>query len=322
VKRKILFGLAIIAMMFLVVTTRPARPQIMGLSHIALYVHDLGASRGFYTNFLRYQEPYWLPNTNGGVQLTFIKINDRQFVELFTEKPGMTNSDRLYHIAIETDNAEAMRRYLEASDIKVPAHVPKGRIGNLNFNVWDPDGHQVEIVQYMPDGWTEREHGKFVRDDRISAHLRHVGIIVTNLEASKKFYCDVLGFHETWRGSRNTNQLAWVNLRVPDGDDYIELMLYTEPPPPDKRGTAHHMSLEVPDIEQAKAALEARNVNTNYARPMQVQTGVNRRRQMNLFDPDGTRVELMEPKTVDGKPAPPSTAPFPGSPVNTNVVSK
>ncbi|HXF10723.1 MAG TPA: VOC family protein, partial [Desulfuromonadaceae bacterium] len=110
----ILFLLAVIVMMALVATTKPARPHVTGLSHIALYVHDLEQSRQFYTNLLGYQEPYWLPNTNGGVQLTFVKINDRQFIELFTEKAGQTNTDRLYHIAIETDDAEAMRKYLRA----------------------------------------------------------------------------------------------------------------------------------------------------------------------------------------------------------------
>jgi hypothetical protein len=44
---------------------------------------------------------------------------------------------------------------------------------------------------------------------------------------------------------------------------------------------------------------------------MDIQTGVNRKRQLNLYDPDGTRVELMEPRTVDGTQAPPSTAPPP-----------
>jgi len=306
-------------MIALVITTKPTRPQITGLSHIALYVHDLEQSRAFYKNFLGCQEPYSLPNTNGGVQLTFIKINDRQFIELFPEKAGQTNTDRLYHIAIETDNAEAMRRYLAACDIKVPDKVPKGRIGNLNFNIFDPDGHQVEIVQYLPDGWTMREKGKFLGGDRVSSSLKHVGIIVTNLEASEKFYAQ-LGFHETWRGSRNTNQLSWVNLKLPESDDYVELMLYTELPPPDKRGTAHHMSLEVPDIDRAKAALETNSFRTNYARPLQVQTGINRKRQMNLYDPDGTRVELMEPKPVDGIAPPSSTAPFPG--INTNAPAR
>jgi hypothetical protein len=44
---------------------------------------------------------------------------------------------------------------------------------------------------------------------------------------------------------------------------------------------------------------------------MEIRTGRNRKRQCNLFDPDGTRIELMEPKTVDGQPAPPSDAPPP-----------
>jgi lactoylglutathione lyase len=44
---------------------------------------------------------------------------------------------------------------------------------------------------------------------------------------------------------------------------------------------------------------------------MEIRTGTNRKRQLNLFDPDGTRSELMEPKTVDGKPVPPATAPPP-----------
>jgi len=41
--------------------------------------------------------------------------------------------------------------------------------------------------------------------------------------------------------------------------------------------------------------------------------GRNAKRQINLFDPDGTRVEVMEPTTADGKPVPPSTAPVPTS---------
>ena len=289
----------------------PQRPHITGISHIALYVHDLERSRAFYEKWLGYQEPYSLSDTNGHLHLTFVKINDTQFIELFPEKASQTNSDRLYHISVQTDDAEAMRLYLASRGVKVPDKANKGRIGNLEFNVVDPDGHQVEIVQYLPGSWTVRERGREMSDARVSTHLKHVGIIVTNLEASLKFYHDILGFQETWRGARNTNQLSWVNLKVPDGSDYIELMLYNELPPPDKRGTAHHLSLEVPDIEKAKAALEAKTAFTNYSRPLQIQTGINRKRQMNLYDPDGTRVELMEPKTVDGIPAPSSNAPFP-----------
>ena len=307
-KTKIILAFVFCAILLLAVS-KPQRPRITGLSHVALYVHDLDASRAFYKGLLGFQEPYSLLNTNGTVHLTFIKINDRQFIELFPERD--TNSDRLNHIAIQTDDAEAMRAYLASRGVKVPDKANKGRIGNLEFNVVDPDGHQVEIVQYLPDGWTVREYGKSMNDARVSTRLKHTGIIVTNLEASLKFYHDILGCRETWRGARNTNQLSWVNMKLPDSDDYIELMLYTGLPPPEKRGVAQHVSLEVADIEKAKAMLEAKPAFTNYSRPLQIQTGVNRKRQMNLYDPDGTRVEFMEPKTIDGIPAPPSTAPFP-----------
>jgi lactoylglutathione lyase len=102
-----------------------------------------------------------------------------------------------------------------------------------------------------------------------------------------------------------------VNLKVPDGDDYLELMLFAEAPAPDKRGTPHHICLEVPSVEAAKVFAEKRAPNINYTRPLEVRIGVNRKRQMNLFDPDGTRVEVMEPTTVDGIPTPPSPAPPP-----------
>ena len=308
-KLKLLLAVAFGGVMPLLAADLPARPHITGLAHVALYVHDLEKSRAFYRDLLGYEEPFSLTNNNGSIALTFIKINDRQYLELFPEKESST--DRLNHISVETDDAEAMRTYLASRGVKVPDKVDRGRIGNLNFNIIDPDGHQVEIVQYAPESWTLREHGRFLPDSRISARMKHAGIIVTNLDAAIKFYHDVLGFQETWRGARSTNLLNWVTLKVPEGDDYIEFMLYAQIPAADKRGTAHHLSLEVPDIEKAKIELEARTVFKNYGRSLQIQTGINRKRQMNLFDPDGTRVELMEPKPVDGMPALSSTAPPP-----------
>ena len=132
-----------------------------------------------------------------------------------------------------------------------------------------------------------------------------------NLAEAKKFYGDILGFQEFWRGSSGGTQLSWVNMRVPDGTDYIEFMLYKDLPQPDRRGTAHHICLEVPDMDKAVALLEAKPARQSYDRQMETRVGRNRRRQCNLFDPDGTRVELMEPNTVDGQPAPPSNAPPP-----------
>ena len=225
----------------------PSRPHITGVAHIALYVHDIEKSRQFYKDFLGFDEPFLLNKPDGGLSLTFIKVNERQYIELFPEiEPG---TDRLNHISIETDNAEAMRAYLGAHGIKVPDEVKKGRIKNSNFNVKDPDGHTVEIVQYEPDGWSAREKGKYMPPNRVSQRMMHVGILVGALEPAMKFYGGILGFQEIWRGSRDGKQLNWVNMKVPDGDSYIEFMLYDKVPAPTARGTAHHICLEVPDIE-------------------------------------------------------------------------
>ena len=290
-------------------SAQPQRPRILGVAHIALYVSDIEKSRAFYKDFLGFGEPFQLDNPDGSLSLTFIKVNERQYIELF---PGLKpDADRLNHISIQTDNPEAMRVYLASRGVAVPAKTPKGRIKNSNFNVKDPDGHTVEIVQYEPDGWSVREKGKYMSGARVSDRILHLGIIVGDLAAANKFYGDILGFREIWRGSSNGEVLSWTNMQVPDGEDYIEFMLYKDLPEPDRRGTQHHICLVTPDLAQAQARLEAKPYRQSYTRTMEPRTGVNRKRQLNLFDPDGTRVELMEPVTVDGKPAPPSTAPPP-----------
>ena len=286
------------------------RPKILGVAHMAVYVGDLAKARDFYEGLLGYEEPFTLKNPDGSVRIAFVKINDRQYLELFTEKNA--GEGQLNHIAISTDNADLMRDYLAAHEIKVPAKVGKGQTGNKNFTVKDPDGHGVEIVEYQPDSWTARESGKYMPASRISDRLLHVGILVGKLDAAMQFYRGLLAFEEFWRGSAaNSETLSWVNMRVPDGQDYVEFMLYRDLPAPDKRGTQHHICLMVPDMDKAVAALQARPAATTYGRPMEIRTGINRKRQCNLYDPDGTRVELMELNTVDGKPAPSSTLPPP-----------
>jgi len=289
--------------------TDASRPRILGVAHIALYSSDLAKARAFYEDFLGFQELATLQRDDGSVRIAFVKINDKQYVELFTDAPK--DDGQLNHIALYTDNAQQMRDYLAAHGIKVPVTVPKGKTGNYNFTIQDPDGHTVEIVQYLPDSLTGTNQGKLVPAGRISTRIMHVGFLVRNLESSMKFYHDVLGFREFWRGSSNGTQLSWVNMRVPNGDDYVEFMLYTGTPSAQERGGKNHLSLEVPAIEKAIQDLEQRPARKLYGREIKTQVGKNRKRQANLFDPDGTRVELMEPNTVDGQPALSSTAPPP-----------
>jgi catechol 2,3-dioxygenase-like lactoylglutathione lyase family enzyme len=285
------------------------RPKILGIAHVAYYVTDLPKTLTYYKDFLGFAEPYDLKNDDGSVHIAFIKIDDHQHLELFVEAPkgdGMLN-----HFAFYTDNAEQMARYLNSRGVKAPEKVGKGKTGDKNFTVKDPDGHTVEFVEYQRDGWAMKGRGQDMPATRVSGHIMHTGFTVLSLEKSKEFYSGILGFKEFWRGSSDDVTLSWVNLQVPDGKDYVELMLYKDLPPQDKRGSANHISLMVPDIAKAVGTLESRAAAANYTRKIEIHVGHNRRRQANFFDPDGTRAELMEPVTIDGKPAPPSPAPPP-----------
>ena len=164
----------------------------------------------------------------------------------------------------------------------------------------DPDGTLVEFVQSLPDGMEAKAAGKFLSAGRISTQIYHAGFVVGNSQRSLDFYGRLLGFQETWRAGSNPNELSWINMRVPDGVDYVEFMLYRAPLDPKTLGGKNHLSLAVPDITKAVAELKSRPAYAAYGKPLEIHTGVNRKRQVNLYDSDGTRVELMEPFMIDG----------------------
>jgi lactoylglutathione lyase len=291
----------------------PERPRITGISHAGYFVSDLPKALGFWHDLLGYDEAYDLkrPGTDQ-VRIAFIKINDHQHIELFTDAPTAP-PNMMSHLCFTVDNVEQMRAYLRSKGIDVKAgNGGKTRAGDYAFEIKDPDGTLVEFVQTLPNGMEAQAAGKFLPDTRIAPAIYHVGFLVGNTPKSLAFYEDILGFKETWRGGRDPKILSWINLRVPDGSDYIELMLYSKLPA--TFGTQNHTSLVVPDIEKAVADLEARPAYKSYltyGRPLEIHVGVNGKRQVNLYDPDGTRVELMEAQTADGKPVPPSSAPPP-----------
>jgi lactoylglutathione lyase len=108
---------------------------------VAFDVSDLAKARAFYEDFLGFAEYGVLPGKDGSVRMVFIKINDDQHIELFTDPPS-AGDGRLNHVAFYTDNAPQMREYLASRGVKVPERVGKGKTGDLNFEFKDPDGHR------------------------------------------------------------------------------------------------------------------------------------------------------------------------------------
>ena len=62
------------------------RPPIVGVAHIAFDVSDLVEARAFYGELLGYDEPFQVFKEDGSLLLTYFKVNDRQYIEIF---PGL-----------------------------------------------------------------------------------------------------------------------------------------------------------------------------------------------------------------------------------------
>ena len=273
------------------------RPPIIGVAHIGLKSDDMAAARKFYTGVLGFQEPFSLdkPASEGpGLLLTYFKVNDHQYIELFPEltDPKM---DRLSHISFETTDAEQLRAYLASKGVKVPDKLEPMQDGNRGFDVTDPDGHDVEFVQVMPGSLHSKNFGKFLPDTRISQRIIHVGVVVKDQVAADHFYKDILGFKDIWHGGMKDTRVDWVDMRVPDGTDWLEYMLNVHNPDPHTLGVMHHFALGTADVKAGYAIA----IKNGYKATEKPQIGRDGKWQFNLYDPNFTRVELMEPKPVE-----------------------
>src|SRR5579864_238986 len=273
-----------------------SRPAIVGVAHIGLRTDNLDAARKFYTGVLGFEEPFMLdkPKEEGtGLLLTYFKVNDHQYIEMF---PELTDSkmDRLSHISFETSDAERMRAYLAGRGVKVPDKLEPMLDGNRGFDVFDPDGHDVEFVEFRSGSLHSRNVGKYLPDTRISQRLIHVGVVVKDRAAADRFYKDILGFKETWHGGMKDNETDWVDMRVPEGTDWLEYMLNVENPDPKELGVMHHLALGVPSVKAGYQTAVKRGYKSNE----EPEIGRDGKWQFNMYDPNFTRVELMEPKPV------------------------
>jgi lactoylglutathione lyase len=288
------FGLALI---FGSLAIAADRPPLVGIAHIAFQVSDLVKAQAFYGGLLGYDDAFRLYKEDGTTRLVYFKVNDRQYIEIF---PGLPpeQDDRLSHIALETTNLEALRLYLAEKGVQVPQKINQGQDGNLNFTVKDPDGHRVEFVQYQSGSVQMKAKGSYLGTKRLSSRMLHVGVTVADVGAADRFYKDVLGFSEIWRGGTTDDVTSWINMKVPDGTDYVEYMLVTGEVDRKQLGTLHHAALLVPDMQQALETLRERPLGWDPAHVQVPRVGRNKRWQLNLYDSDGSRTELMEPFTM------------------------
>jgi catechol 2,3-dioxygenase-like lactoylglutathione lyase family enzyme len=264
------------------------RPAITGISHMCVYASDPGASEHFYDHILGATKGPD-PQDPSGVRYYF---SPSQFVEVLP-LPAEHTISRMACVAFNTADAKGLRNYLVARNVETVGELRSGNDGSHWFSTKDPEGN---VVQFLEQGRVPEIPASA---KPIGIRIIHVGYLVHSKAVEDKFYKDILGFRPYWYGAMQPEHVDWISQQVPDGRDWLEYMLVgdgstTPLSKVDERelGVLNHFSIGVPNMEQAVTTLIGEDrLSSRHDGP---QMGKDGKWQANLYDPDSTRVELME----------------------------
>ena len=284
------------------VAGQAARPAITGISHMCVYASDMNASDHFYGHVLGGVKGGDAVAADG-VRYYFSPL---QFVEVLP-LPAQHTISRMACVAFQTADAKGLREYLRAqAGLNGVGELQTASDGSRWFAMNDPEGNRVEFVQAGSDLMKMPGDAK-----PIGTRMIHVGYLAHNRADEDKFYKDVLGFRPYWFGSKQPDHVDWVSQQTPDGHglagihdggrwfdgcncrEWIERQL----------GVLNHFSIGVENMEKAVTTLWLEDrLSQRHDGPSM---GLDGKWQANLYDPDGTRVELMEFQPVASRAAPP-----------------
>ena len=248
-----------------------------------------------------------------GTKRSCYKLGRSQHIELVESKgflPDSTVGETFIgEITFLTDDIFKMEKFLTEHFVNT---LPIMQLGGTksspnkyyHFQTADPDGHEIGFLQYL-----RCVSCLGSSDQTITEHIIHAGFVVRSNARIDHFYKDILGFHVYWHGGMKDGEDNWVDMQVPDGTDWIEYMLKVPENASHKTlGVMNHIALGVPDIHAAREQL----IKNGWAGTEEPKIGRDGKWQLNLYDPDETRVELMEFTPTQEPCCAPYTGPHPG----------
>jgi catechol 2,3-dioxygenase-like lactoylglutathione lyase family enzyme len=286
----------------------PARPRILGIASVHFYSSDIKAARSFYSKVVRPEgaclwcEEIPLEGVNLGTQQLLVlplvmPLSSGQHLTL--SKPlKAPPTNLLYEIVFATENVQAMKKFLLANKTRIEK--VEGTRDNY-CAVIDPEGHRIAFAQPT--------QSMSASSSSTDMRIIHAGFVVHDRAVEDRFYKDILGFHVYWHGGMKEGEDHWIDMQVPDGTDWIEYMLNV-PTNADHHtlGVMNHIALGVPDIHAAEAQLR----KNGWSGTEQPKIGRDGKWQLNVYDPDDTRVEFMEFMPAEKPCCSEYTGPHPG----------
>ena len=287
----------------------PHGPKITGIASVRIFVSDVRNSQSFYGYFLpayavmakaseadgeclwcERSPASWPPFPSSGLAVVPIQL---------VQVPASAPSDLIEEIIFSTDSVKALRKYLLSKNVHIQVSDNKT---DVDLQVVDPEGHSI--------GFVETKNAQYARHAIKGGAWKiiHSGFVVRDRETEDKFYKDILGFHVYWHGGMKDGEDNWVDMQVPDGTDWIEYMLKVPENASHKTlGVMNHIALGVPDIHKAQEQL----IKNGWKGGEEPKIGRDGKWQLNLYDPDETRVELMEFTPTKEPCCSPNTGPHP-----------
>jgi catechol 2,3-dioxygenase-like lactoylglutathione lyase family enzyme len=210
-------ALAVLAYVLLAgAAAAPQAPLVTSVDSVGMTVSDMDRSLEFYTNVLTFQKVSDVELTGAaferlqgvfGMRMRVARLQlGEEFIEL-TEylapkgrpmPPDTRSNDRIFqHVAIivsDMDRAYSRLRQFRVQHAStgpqtLPDYIPAAA-GIRAFYFKDPDGHALEILQFPAGKGDAKWHRP---TDKLFLGIDHTAIVVSDTEASLRFYRDTLG---------------------------------------------------------------------------------------------------------------------------------
>src|SRR5215471_15445255 len=158
---RIALSTLILVLMGMPATPEPS-PELLGIAHVAFRVSEVSRAREFYRK-LGFEQAFEFADP-GKPPVSYMKINDRQFIELY----GRADDSQplgLMHVCYEVADIQSL--WSEYSKRGIDSPQPrKARAGNLLFLFHDLENQVVEFTQYLPGSLHFEDRGKHLGEKR------------------------------------------------------------------------------------------------------------------------------------------------------------
>jgi catechol 2,3-dioxygenase-like lactoylglutathione lyase family enzyme len=311
-------------------------PLVKGIDSIGLTVSDLDRSVAFYSTVLNFQkvsetevdgDNYEHLTGVFGLRMRVARMRlGEEYIELTeflaprgrpTPVDARSNDGWFQHIAIIVSDMDRAYQWLREHKVQHASPGPqllpawnKNAGGIRAFYFRDPDGHPLEVLSFPPDKGNPKWH---IANDKLFLGIDHTAVVISETEASLKFYRDRLGMEVAGESENygpeqeRLNNVFGAHLRITalraasgPGIEFLEYMAPRDGrpfPPEEKANDLIHWQTRFLGISADEAAQTLRNSRSAFVSTGAVELPDGKagfRKAVTVRDPDGHAIQIVE----------------------------